>query len=71
MRSILFDLRTGEVFSEKLGWNNSEASIRDSGDWSGIIYHCTSRLVPVEDGKWRDRDLLILVPLPREPEILT
>jgi len=37
MRSILIDLRTGEVYSEEKGWNWKEASIREN--WSTLIYH--------------------------------
>ena len=65
---MLYDLRTGQVFSEEHGWNANEASLRHSGEWSTLIYHHTAL---IKCGKWKDRDLLILVPLPAEPEILT
>ncbi|MCK5604815.1 hypothetical protein KAR91_23195 [Candidatus Pacearchaeota archaeon] len=68
MRSMLYDPKTGQVFSEEHGWNANEASLRHSGEWSTLIYQHTG---PLKRGKWKDRDLLVLVPLPMEPEILT
>jgi len=70
MKSILVDLKTGQVFSEEHGWNYAEASVRDS-DWSKIIYGRTGPISSKEErSEWEDRTLIFLS-LPTEPEILT
>lgn len=70
MRSILMDLKSGQVFSEERGWNYVEASVRDN--WSKSIYSHTSLISSTKEDKieWEDR-ALIYVSLPMEPEILT
>lgn len=70
MRSILVDLKSGQVFSEEHGWNYAEASVRDS-DWSKIIYGHTGPISSTNEKlEWKDRTL-VYISLPMEPEILT
>jgi hypothetical protein len=39
MKCILIDLNTGDVFSELIGWNKSESSLRTPVEWTKLIYH--------------------------------
>jgi hypothetical protein len=72
---FLLDLKTGEVFSEIVGWNKSEASLRPYQAWSKIIYRYTIMLGVEEtpaSKNWEGRQpYCIPVGKPMEPEILT
>lgn len=39
MKCILFDMNTHYVFSELIGWNKSEVSLRTHEEWVRLIYH--------------------------------
>lgn len=69
MKSILVDMKTGDIYSEKQGWNTREATI--TRDWPTLIYHKTGPLGR-EKEQWKDRELrCIPFCMPQEPEIYT
>ena len=69
MRSILYDLTTGQTWHDRYGWTTSDASVKNEIDWIRTLNENTSRLSnSFED--WKNRSFIML-PLPIEPEIKT
>jgi hypothetical protein len=73
MKCILFDMNTRCVFSELMGWNKSEASLRTHEEWTRLIYHYEGAIcdAPAYRG-WEGRKLyLVPVSLVYEAEQFT
>lgn len=70
VKTILVDMSSGEVFSEREGWNKTEITLKTVEEWSFIIYTQISPLGKDQD-LWKNRKLYC-VPfiMPVEPEML-
>lgn len=72
MKTLLYDIKTGDVFSTTLGWNKTEATLEESISWAMIIYEHSGGIKPydIPNNNWEGR-VLYQIPLPYETEILT
>ena len=67
MGRILFDVETGEVFSDEHGWNKHDASIHTPEEWLNIIYRHEGRWS--KDGEyvnWSHHLLALTLPVEQE-----
>lgn len=69
LRAIVLDLKTGDVFSETLGWNRTEASVRPSEMWCEILF--SYRILNPGNMDVHKGRSIISVPLPGGQEMYT